>query len=483
MLGANTAFPTLRITIDGFAARGSFAEAQAAWLNPDQATVQRLDGLLAATNVGVLAHFYMDPELQGALGGCSWPHIHVSDSLAMADRGIAMAKAGASALTVLGVDFMSENVRAMLDAVGHSAVPVYRAASVPIGCSLAESAEARAYGAWLQQAARTPRSLHVIYINTSLMVKARAHALVPTLTCTSSNVVQTVLQAFAQVPELTLWFGPDTFMGNNLRQIFASAAEMDDEAIAALHPAHDRASIRRVLAGLRTFDQGVCVVHHMFGADVARRVRDELPDAFYTAHLEVPGEMFALAAEAALSGRGVVGSTSDILNFIGDRVDAALAEAGPAILPFVLGTEAGMVTAIARKVRRRLAASGRADVAVDIVFPVAAEAIAATGEADLALVPGVLGGEGCTPAGGCATCPYMKMNSLDALLTVLERVKSGEPGALAGFAPRTYDEQIAGRSVADLGSEPILYMRHLQRSGQLPEALVAAIEARRPDIA
>ncbi|MEB2322448.1 MAG: hypothetical protein OZ921_08040, partial [Sorangiineae bacterium] len=31
-------------------------------------------------------------------------------------------------------------------------------------------------------------------------------------------------------------------------------------------------------------------------------------------------------------------------------------------------------------------------------------------------------GEGCSTAGGCATCPYMKMNSLDALLALLERL-------------------------------------------------------------
>lgn len=68
-----------------------------------------------------------------------------------------------------------------------------------IGCSLAEAAESSAYNVYLQQAALTPRSLHVVYINTSLRTKATANALVPTITCTSSNVVQTVLQAFAQV--------------------------------------------------------------------------------------------------------------------------------------------------------------------------------------------------------------------------------------------------------------------------------------------
>jgi quinolinate synthase len=72
-------------------------------------------------------------------------------------------------------------------------------ASAGIGCSLAEAAESAEYLAYLQEAAQTPNSLHVVYINTSLRTKATAHSLVPTITCTSSNVVQTVLQAFAQV--------------------------------------------------------------------------------------------------------------------------------------------------------------------------------------------------------------------------------------------------------------------------------------------
>jgi quinolinate synthase len=37
--------------------------------------------LLEAKNAGVVAHFYMDPELQGVLSACDWPHIHISDSL------------------------------------------------------------------------------------------------------------------------------------------------------------------------------------------------------------------------------------------------------------------------------------------------------------------------------------------------------------------------------------------------------------------
>jgi quinolinate synthase len=43
-----------------------------------------------------------------------------------------------------------------------------------------------------------------VYINTSLRTKALSHAAVPTITCTSSNVVQTVLQARAWPPLLKL---------------------------------------------------------------------------------------------------------------------------------------------------------------------------------------------------------------------------------------------------------------------------------------
>lgn len=80
-----------------------------------------------------------------------------------------------------------------------SAAQVYRMASADIGCSLAEAAESPAYESYLTEASHTPNSLHVVYINTSLRTKAVADQMVPTITCTSSNVVQTILQGFAQV--------------------------------------------------------------------------------------------------------------------------------------------------------------------------------------------------------------------------------------------------------------------------------------------
>ena len=46
------------------------------------------------------------------------------------------------------------------------------------------------------------------------------------------------------------------------------SAAMPDEEIRALHPAHDRASVANVLARLRYFEDGSCIVHDIFGAEV-----------------------------------------------------------------------------------------------------------------------------------------------------------------------------------------------------------------------
>ena len=77
---------------------------------------------------------------------------------------------------------------------------VYRMSADSIGCSLAEAAESVTYENYLQHASQDGHpGLHVIYINTSLRTKALSHKAVPTITCTSSNVVNTVLQV-CQLP-------------------------------------------------------------------------------------------------------------------------------------------------------------------------------------------------------------------------------------------------------------------------------------------
>jgi quinolinate synthase len=373
---------------------------------------------------------------------------------------------------------MAENVRAMLDAAGLHDVGTYRVAADPIGCSLAAAAESRTYAAWLERAVATPRSLHVVYINTSLSSKAHAHARVPTITCTSSNVVRTVLRAFAQIPDVHVWFGPDSYMGENLAELFAKLEELPEEHLRAEFHGHDRASIARARARFHPFEQGNCIVHHLFGGQVVEELRRDYGDACITAHLEVPGEMFALGLAAQQAGRGVVGSTADILRFIGRLTTEALRAGRTGWLRVVLGTESGMVSSIVRDVRAMLAQRPDVDLGVEIIFPVAIEAVAATEDPSLPLVPGVAAGEGCSTEGGCATCPYMKMNSLDATFDVLARLADDPEGrSLVAFRPRVALERIGGRSTVELGGEPILHMRHFTKTGELPAALVEQVLA------
>ena len=54
----------------------------------------------------------------------------------------------------------------------------------------------------------------------------------------------------------------------------------------------------------------------------------------------------------------------------------------------------------------------------------------------------------------------------------------GQDDRLGPYRPKTYTEQVAGRTAADLGSEPILHMRHFQKHDVLPEALVTDVQTR-----
>jgi len=341
------------------------------------------------------------------------------------------------------------------------------------------------YGAWLTKAAKSAsKALHVVYINTSLRCKAAAQSIVPTITCTSSNVVQTILQAAAQVPDLSIWYGPDTYMGENLRSMFQRYASMSDSEIKALHPSHDQASVSALLDRFEVFQQGNCIVHHMFGDDIVKTVKERHPDAYVTAHLEVPGEMFELAMEAKARGRGAVGSTSNILSFITEKSKEAAqrladGDASAKSVKFILGTESGMISSIVKGVQETLRTGGKAGdgVEVEIIFPVAADAVSAV-DGDLQVVPGVPAGEGCSTAGGCATCPYMKMNDLEALTALAEKVHAsgdnwGKDPILVSHLPRQLAREVAAR-----GAEPILNMRDFMREGRLSDALVADVEHR-----
>lgn len=463
----------------------SFAEAQATYINPDMDIVKRLDNILTESKMGVVAHYYMDVELQGVLQALNFEHVFIADSLAMGDAAVRMCEKGCTSISVLGVDFMAESVRAIMQKSGWGHIPVYRSVEKSIGCSLAESAERLVYGAWLEKASKATNPLHVVYINTSLETKSKSSSIVPTITCTSSNVVQTMLQAAIDIgPELTVWYGPDTEMGHNLQTMFDRILEnWDDAQIKSLHPMHDHASISTLRENLNVFPNGKCVVHQVFNEGVVETLKESYPNAYMSAHLEVPGDMFQVAMEASLTDDGVVGSTSDILNFITKKVKqvatntcknaaktAGISKEGKTRLQFILGTEAGMVTSIVKNVQSILRETGMGEkVEAEIVFPVAAEAV--TSDGDGGIVPGVSGSEGCSTAGGCATCPFMKMNDLDALVDLAETVAEGKHEMLVGHAP---PDRLKGDEI-EMGIKPILHMRHLMKENRFDPKLVSEV--------
>lgn len=516
-------FPSIVIgTENSIQPQGSFAEAQAQFLDPDPDMVDTLrDGLLK-TNMGIVAHYYMDVELQGVLQALKNSHpdlenrVGIADSLKMGDLAVDMCREnGVTSVICLGVDFMSESVAAILGKNGCGDVPVYRATAKHIGCSLAESAETETYRAWLHTESKRALDdgcvpLHVIYINTSLETKAISTSIVPTITCTSSNVVQTMLQAASEIPNLRILYGPDTYMGENLERLLEVIGATDDwtdsKIKTELHSAHTNASLQKLRDNLVVFPQGNCVVHHMFGNQVVDTVKEhyyDKPDTYVTAHLEVPGEMFDIAITKSLTDGGVVGSTSDILNFISRKVREAADSAtddvvGKRRLRFILGTEAGMVTSIVKSVQDILSTTSPSlsrgqQVEAEIIFPVSSEAVMTTDDCDsnsistlngketeLAIVPGVAGGEGCSTAGGCATCPFMKMNDLDAVQDIIDLVDDNNDRSkrqLQKHLPPTglQGKFIDGIDAIEMGTEAILFMRKFMQSKSMPPELVQKV--------
>lgn len=65
------------------------------------------------------------------------------------------------------------------------------------------------------------------------------------------------LQAFAQVPDLEIWYGPDSYMGANIAELFQQMTKMTDEEVAEIHPEHNRNSIKLLLPRLQYYQ--VCL--------------------------------------------------------------------------------------------------------------------------------------------------------------------------------------------------------------------------------
>ncbi|VCU71986.1 Quinolinate synthase A [Pigmentiphaga humi] len=221
-----------------------------------RALIAHIESLLVRENAVLVAHYYVDAELQElaeATGGC------VADSLEMARFGRDHA---AQTLVVAGVRFMGETAKILSPSKRVLMPDLDATCSLDLGCP------ADAFSAFCDQ---HPDRTVVVYANTSAAVKARAD-----WTVTSAIGLDIVAHLHARGQKI-LW-APDRHLG---------------------------AYIQRETGADMLMWQGSCLVHDEFKGVELELLRQEHPDAKVLVHPESPPSVVAQA--------DVVGSTSQLL--------------------------------------------------------------------------------------------------------------------------------------------------------------------------
>lgn len=218
----------------------------------------------------VLAHYYMPPELQltEKQGGIA---DFIGDSLGLS---IEATKVKAQNIIFCGVKFMAETAK-VLNPDKQVLIPDKEA-----GCSLAASITADD----VQELKRKHPGIPVIaYVNTYAETKAECD-----ICCTSRNALA-IARSFNSN---TLIFIPDMYMGQNLQQ------KIEAETGKKLILWH-----------------GTCEVHEQFTGLSMEMLKKANPDAEVLLHWEVPKET---VAASFCEAKGVLGSTNDILHYVGE---------------------------------------------------------------------------------------------------------------------------------------------------------------------
>jgi quinolinate synthase len=228
------------------------------WLSEAEKSsyIIKIKALLKQKDAVVIAHYYVDDELQALAeetGG------YVSDSLDMANFG---AQHSASTLVICGVRFMGETSK-ILSPEKTVVMPTLEAeCSLDLGCPIEE------FSRFCDQ---HPDREVVVYANTSVEVKARADWIV-----TSSNAIQIINHLMAEGKKI-IW-GPDKHLGQYIKN--KTNADM-------------------------IMWQGICVVHDEFKLYELEQLMKKHPDAEVLVHPESPEAVIALA--------DFVGSTKQII--------------------------------------------------------------------------------------------------------------------------------------------------------------------------
>ncbi|ODV44073.1 quinolinate synthetase [Cupriavidus sp. UYMMa02A] len=227
-------------------------------LTPDerQALKVRIKRLLKERNAVLVAHYYVDGDLQDLAeetGGC------VSDSLEMARFG---RDHSAQTLVVAGVRFMGETAKILSPEKTILMPDLDATCSLDLGCPADE------FAAFCD--AHPDRTV-VVYANTSAAVKARADWMV------TSSIGLKIVEHLHARGEKILW-APDKHLGGYIQQ--QTGADM-------------------------LLWQGSCLVHDEFKGVELDLLRREFPKAKILVHPESPANVVAQA--------DVIGSTSQLI--------------------------------------------------------------------------------------------------------------------------------------------------------------------------
>jgi quinolinate synthase len=221
----------------------------------------RIKALLREQNAVLVAHYYVDGELQALAeetGGC------VADSLEMARYG---TNTDADTLVVCGVRFMGETAK-ILNPEKRVLMP-----DLDATCSLDEGCPPDLFNAFCD--AHPDRTV-VVYANTSAAVKARADWMV------TSGIALPIVRHLHEHGEKILW-APDKHLGRYVQQ--------------------------QTGADMLLWD-GSCVVHEEFKGFALQRLRRLHPDAAVLVHPESPDDVLQQA--------DVVGSTTALITAVRD---------------------------------------------------------------------------------------------------------------------------------------------------------------------
>ncbi|MDE1920820.1 MAG: quinolinate synthase NadA [Candidatus Omnitrophica bacterium] len=221
--------------------------------------INEINLLKQQKNAVILAHSYVSPEINYGVSDFT------GDSLFLSCKAM---RTQARIIVFAAVRFMGETAK-ILNPSKTVLIPAKSA-----GCSLADSITETQVRTLRKE---FPDHTFVCYVNTSLAVKAECDVCV-----TSANVYEVV----ANIPNDKIYFLPDRYMGENLRE------EM-----------HKRGFDKDI-----QFFNGRCHVHENFSPEMVFKVRTEYPHAKVLSHPE--------CTPRVCRSSDFVGSTSQMLAYM-----------------------------------------------------------------------------------------------------------------------------------------------------------------------